>query len=284
MNLWLIIPAKPFEEGKSRLADTLLHYERAAVNQNLLTHVLNTTVAADIFTNTIVISRSEQVLTYARSFGAITLQEDDSELSTESSSFPPHSSHSSTNLTWQQVGSAQVSPTQHVSCRATSVFAPSHHVCISTKHPTPSTPDISPNNRTDRSAPRGEDGLNRALAQATAEAISRGAEAVLILPVDLPLLSVDDIHNLYRSGRRQQGIVIARSQDGGTNALLLRPPNAIQFAFGVQSCQRHFAAAIAAGYPCEVLDSPSLAFDLDGPTDWQQWQQIRECTGQVMDK
>lgn len=266
MNLWLIVPAKPFEEGKSRLADTLLPSKRAAVNQNLLTHVLKTTSAAGVFANTIVISQGKQVLEYADSLGAIALQESMSVPPLETPLLSPSSQSSiqSSIPTKPQ----QTDPVRPLACGETGTYS---HV-----QQAQSTADQS--EPLEKSIYRKEERLNWALSQARLEAVERGADAILVLPVDLPLLSVDDVHALYRLGRRQAGVVIARSNDGGTNALLLRPPHAIDFSFGLQSFQRHFAATIAAGYPCEVIESPSLAFDLDGPKDWLRWQKQEPFT------
>lgn len=273
MNLWLIVPAKPFEEGKSRLADTLLPSERAAVNQNLLTHVLKTASAADVFANTIVISQGKQVLEYANTLGAIALHEDLSSpsLDTPSLDAPLLSASSPSSAPTKPQHNDSV---RQLSCCATTVFTHAQQAQGTTVRPSAPTKKES----SEKPAYRKEEKLNRALSQARGEAVARGADAILVLPVDLPLLSVDDIHALYRIGRRQPGVVIARSNDGGTNALLLRPPHAIDFWFGVQSFQRHFAAVIAAGYPCEVIESPSLAFDLDGPKDWLRWQKQQQFT------
>jgi len=113
---------------------------------------------------------------------------------------------------------------------------------------------------------RGYD-LNGALDQARSRAVEEGAEAVMVLPIDLPLLTAKDIVQLCTLGRRQRTVVIAPSRDGGTNALLLRPPHTIDFAFGVNSCQRHRDLATDAGITSQILDSPTLALDLDRPED-----------------
>ena len=47
---------------------------------------------------------------------------------------------------------------------------------------------------------------------------------------DLPYLAVDDITAMIDAGRTS-AVVIAEAKDGGTNALLLRPPTALGFAF-----------------------------------------------------
>jgi 2-phospho-L-lactate guanylyltransferase len=107
------------------------------------------------------------------------------------------------------------------------------------------------------------DDLNLALDQARQAAIVRQADAILVLPADLPLLTMADIKQLYSLATAGPGVVIAPGRNGGTNALLLRPPMAIDFAFGVGSFQRHSALATAQALPCRVYDSPTLAFDVD---------------------
>ncbi|MEZ4708421.1 MAG: 2-phospho-L-lactate guanylyltransferase [Caldilineaceae bacterium] len=111
------------------------------------------------------------------------------------------------------------------------------------------------------------DGLNSALEQARAAAILRGAQAILMLPADLPWIQPADVQQLYAAAQQQRGVVIVPSRDNGTNALLLQPPDAIEFAFGPNSCTRHRQLAAAAAAPCQVLEIPNLAEDIDQPED-----------------
>ena len=53
----------------------------------------------------------------------------------------------------------------------------------------------------------------------------------------------------------------------GTNALVLRPPDAIKPAFGEGSCQRHLRLARDAGLPHDTEEVAGLALDLDTPAD-----------------
>lgn len=110
-------------------------------------------------------------------------------------------------------------------------------------------------------------GLNRALRQGRQVALARGAEAILVLPADLPFLTEQDIRQLYKMGVSGNGVVIAPSRDGGTSALLLRPPTVIDFAFGVNSFAMHTGMAYTSGTPYQTLESPTLALDIDHPTD-----------------
>jgi len=109
--------------------------------------------------------------------------------------------------------------------------------------------------------------LNRALEQARRRALQSSADAILILPADLPLLTLADITQLHWLGQTPATMVIAPSQDGGTNALLLHPPQGIPFAFGHHSFARHCALAAQASLAYHVFESPTLSFDLDWPED-----------------
>lgn len=118
-----------------------------------------------------------------------------------------------------------------------------------------------------------EDSLNRALRQARKVATRQGADAILILPADLPLISAEEIRAFVELGEElAQGLIIAGSGDGGTNALLLKPPHAIDFAYGPHSFQEHIRRAEEIGIPVHVVTSAALALDLDSPEDLQSWQ------------
>jgi len=97
--------------------------------------------------------------------------------------------------------------------------------------------------------------------------VAAGAEALLALPSDLPLLTSADLDELRTLALTEEGIIVAPSRDNGTNALLMRPPRAIAYAFGEASAGRHRALATKAGVPCRFYHSPTLALDIDRPED-----------------
>jgi 2-phospho-L-lactate guanylyltransferase len=112
-------------------------------------------------------------------------------------------------------------------------------------------------------------GLNPALTQAARFAQARGASGVLILPVDLPRLTAQDLETMLALGATSPAVVIAPCRhETGTNALLVRPPALIQFAFGPDSFAAHCAAARAAGVEPLIYRADGIAFDLDTPDDW----------------
>ncbi len=76
MTIWAIVPVKPLRRGKSRLSGVLSDDERAALNQELLERTLGTLSTLKELIQVMVISRDPSALAIARSYGAITVQED----------------------------------------------------------------------------------------------------------------------------------------------------------------------------------------------------------------
>jgi 2-phospho-L-lactate guanylyltransferase len=111
-------------------------------------------------------------------------------------------------------------------------------------------------------------GLNPALQQARSHAVDAGAEALLVLPGDLPLLETSDIEALIAAGVDAAVVIASDRHRQGTNALLLRPPDAIEFSFGESSYQRHLDLATSGGYKTAEVRRTGLAFDIDLPRDW----------------
>jgi 2-phospho-L-lactate guanylyltransferase len=100
-----------------------------------------------------------------------------------------------------------------------------------------------------------------------ARAEADGADCVVLLPGDCPLLDPKELDSLL-TGFPERFVAIVPDRHGtGTNALALAPPGAIRPAFGEGSCARHLAAAREAGVPYAVEELPSLALDLDTPAD-----------------
>lgn len=97
-----------------------------------------------------------------------------------------------------------------------------------------------------------------------------GADELLIVPADTPLLRADDVRTVMAALGGSDGggrCVIVRARDNGTNALALRPPEAVAMAYGRDSADAHRAAAVAAGLDVVELDLPRVAFDVDADED-----------------
>ena len=112
-------------------------------------------------------------------------------------------------------------------------------------------------------------GLNAGLREAREEAVAAGATAVLILPIDLPNVTPAALTAVIDTLDGEPGPVVTLVPDRhgrGTNALLLAPPDIIDFCFGGDSRAAHVAAAAEAGARVVELDGP-LRQDLDTPDD-----------------
>lgn len=123
-----------------------------------------------------------------------------------------------------------------------------------------------------------EDELNAALEQAARAATAQGAEALLVLPADLPCLTAAALTALIARAPGTPGIVLAPDRHRtGTNAVLVMPPTALPFSFGRDSFARHRDVAGRTGLAIAICDHPAFALDLDEPDD------VEALTGLTMD-
>ena len=111
-------------------------------------------------------------------------------------------------------------------------------------------------------------GLNPALEEGRRWAMERGASELLVLPADLPLLEPEDVRAVLGEKGEEPSVVISPDRaHAGTNALLLRPPDALPFSFGKESYEAHLRAARERGLDVRVCERPHLSFDLDTAGD-----------------
>lgn len=127
--------------------------------------------------------------------------------------------------------------------------------------------------------------LNLALTRASHIAGAQKANCVLVLPSDLPLLTVEDIelmvdasspavrdgNNGYQFAGRYMVICTDKSNEG-TNALLICPPTGFSFQYGPNSFRHHLAEAERLGMSRRVVHAPGIKFDLDTEEDWKVYQ------------
>ena len=131
--------------------------------------------------------------------------------------------------------------------------------------------------------------LNLAVTYASNLAMQRGAQAVLVLPADLPFVTAADISlmlyagseaaedgdgsngigNGSTGGRGQPVMAICPDLRGsGTNALFLQPAANFEFHYGAGSVQRHVREAFEWDYQVCLVNAAGLQFDLDTEDDW----------------
>ncbi|MBX3081325.1 MAG: 2-phospho-L-lactate guanylyltransferase [Anaerolineae bacterium] len=197
MRIWAIVPMKPFQRAKSRLATLLTPEQREALAEKFYRHTLETLRQVKELAGVLVISRDAGVLAIAREYRAYTVHES------------------------------------------------------------------------------GQPELNAALMRASQVVGAQGADGVIILPADLPLLTPEDVRTMLDMGRYHQMIVIAPDrQREGTNALLLIPPNVIRVSYGVGSFERHQQLALEVGATIDIYHSERMSLDVDLPADLELYYQI----------
>jgi 2-phospho-L-lactate guanylyltransferase len=203
MSTWAIIPVKPLNRAKSRLADTLTPEQRQRLAESMFRHVLGTVRDVPQIIGTLVISRDSKALSIAREYEAKTVQE------------------------------------------------------------------------------TGAPELNSALTRATQVVASWGVESLLVLPADLPLVHADDLMDMISMGRGSPSVVIATDQNrDGTNALFMRPPGIIPYAYGPGSYQRHLNLALTAGVKAKTFFSEQLSLDIDVAGDLETYNQLAKQANQ----
>lgn len=117
--------------------------------------------------------------------------------------------------------------------------------------------------------------LNPALTRATEVARVWGAKAVLVLPADLPFVTVEDLEQIADMGDSAMTVVIAPDrEEDGTNAMLMRPAGLMPYAYGAKSYQRHVISAKLADADVKIYKSETLSLDIDIPSDLAQYNKL----------
>lgn len=119
-------------------------------------------------------------------------------------------------------------------------------------------------------------GHNPALEAAAVTELAAGAETLLTISADLPLLQVSDICNMIEQSR-QYDVVLAPSLDGtGTNALLAHPPLALPYLFGPGSLQRYSMEAKQRELDFALYHSIGFALDIDTINDLETFRRYEK--------
>lgn len=123
----------------------------------------------------------------------------------------------------------------------------------------------------------GNPGLNTALHRATMVAQMFAVQGVLVLPSDLPLLTVTDVEKIVSEAENAPVVVIAPDRrNEGTNALLIKPIGLISYKFGDNSFEKHCQQAKKFNLPLKIIQSETIGLDLDIPEDLEHFQMFEE--------
>ncbi|MDJ0928298.1 MAG: 2-phospho-L-lactate guanylyltransferase [Gammaproteobacteria bacterium] len=104
------------------------------------------------------------------------------------------------------------------------------------------------------------------LDRAAASLAAADCERLLILPGDLPTATGPAISRLL-AGAYRGLCVCPAARDGGTNALVVSPPDAIAFRYGADSARRHLEAGMAAGLRTRRIVVTEFGRDIDTDDD-----------------
>ena len=115
-----------------------------------------------------------------------------------------------------------------------------------------------------------QEGQNTAAMRGISHAVAHGAEAVLLLSSDLPFVTRRSVRRLLAAGAAGPApvaVAVPAVGRGGTNALYMRPPDAINLHFGGDSLAlfRHDAETHEVRFL--IHHSAEMALDLDEPDD-----------------
>ena len=110
-------------------------------------------------------------------------------------------------------------------------------------------------------------GLNPALEEGRRRALDLGASTLLVFPADMPLLDAEDVRAVLEAADGPTVVIAPDGAHSGTNTLLVRPPDALPFAFGPNSFEAHLEAARKRGLYVRVCERSHVAFDLDTAGD-----------------
>ena len=118
-----------------------------------------------------------------------------------------------------------------------------------------------------------QEGQNMAARRGIAHAVNGGADAVLLLSSDLPLVTLESVRELLEVADRAAWpavVAVPAEGRGGTNALYLRPPEVIPLHFGADSLATFRAESAARGVNFLIHESEAMALDLDEPADLER--------------
>ena len=112
---------------------------------------------------------------------------------------------------------------------------------------------------------------------ATKILIRRGATSVLRIPGDLPLLTYNDIDNVFRESIETNSCILVPSKSGkGTNAILRRPPDIIKSCFGEDSLRKHKKEFDRKQVQYKIVKNKNIELDLDCLEDLQEFKNLHK--------
>lgn len=125
-----------------------------------------------------------------------------------------------------------------------------------------------------------EKGLNAAVDQAADWCKRAGADSIIVLPADIPLLTSQEVNRVLALAKDDFPlIVLCPSWGWGTNALLEKPPQVISACFGPGSFVEHMRQAYKKCVSIRVFFSVGFSADIDSEKDLSRILEFQNKTG-----
>ena len=106
-----------------------------------------------------------------------------------------------------------------------------------------------------------------------------GAESVLVIPGDAPLIAAGDIDFILEKVKSHPHVILVPSADKlGTNAILRKPPDVLESMFGHDSFRKHMEQAEKKKVPYEIYEIDNIALDIDEPEDIETLRKLGQHT------
>lgn len=112
-----------------------------------------------------------------------------------------------------------------------------------------------------------ESGLNDAVREGLRALAKEQDAGAIIIPGDVPFVTSAEVDAVLGTMEQHAIVLTPALQDGGTNCLAMRWPDAIEPCYGNDSFMRHQAAARHAGIDYGICRLDGLGRDIDRPED-----------------
>jgi 2-phospho-L-lactate guanylyltransferase len=122
----------------------------------------------------------------------------------------------------------------------------------------------------------GEDKGQTAAVELAAKTLSAdGIEGMLMLPGDVPLVTVEEIQTVLEVHGNAISVapvmtIVAARDEQGSNCIALSPPTAASLRFGTNSYFPHLDNARKLGLTLNTPKLPGIGLDIDTPEDLQE--------------
>lgn len=104
-----------------------------------------------------------------------------------------------------------------------------------------------------------------AIEMATEWSEKRGYDTTIVVPADIPLIAVDELHTVLDAAPVDGAVFVPAYDRRGSNCILRRPASIIPLRFGNDSFQPHCEAMKKSGKELIILEMAGIGLDIDNP-------------------